>query len=117
MGRAQRNKGAGYEREVLAYLSDRWGVKAARILGQARDGGADAFIAPFVLEMKRRKTLTTIEGWMQQCVAALPQYEGELIEPPVPIVICRADKGESMVLMRLSDFANVVVPNDFMEEG
>lgn len=114
----QRTKGARYENEVMAMLSSRWGIKARRLLGQARDGGADGFIPPFVFEFKRRKELKTLTGWLQQCVDALPRFEKECkITPPVPVVVMRADNGESMVLMRLSDFANVVIPDDFMEEG
>jgi hypothetical protein len=101
MGKSQRTKGAVYEREVMQAFSDALGQDFKRNIGQARDGGNDGDVGPLVLEMKRRKNLKTIEGWFAQAKAAAL---GRAHQPAVPVVVARADQGESFVLIRLTDF-------------
>lgn len=109
MGKMQRTKGASYEREVCDAFGAALGVKVQRMIGQARDGGADILdVKPLKIECKRRKTLGTVMGWLAQCISAVgsldhhePTPDGN---PRVPIVVAREDQGESIVIMRLTDF-------------
>lgn len=66
MGKMQRNKGASGEREVLALLSERLGIKLERNLSQTRSGGADCIqLGRIRLEVKRQERLN-ISGWWKQ---------------------------------------------------
>lgn len=96
MGKSSRAKGHSYEREVRdAFIAA--GHPTARRLGQARDGGADLLpIGRYVIECKRRARLPFL-AWMDQATAACATGE-------VPLVICRADRGASHVILRLEDF-------------
>lgn len=101
MGASQRNKGASGEREAFAIFSRFYDRKFKRHLGQARDGGDDGVVGPWVVEVKRRKRLTTLMSWFKQVLrASVPKWDQEY----VPIVVMREDSGEWMVLMRLNDF-------------
>jgi hypothetical protein len=100
----QRRKGASYEREVAAQFSEAMGRDITRHLGQARDGGHDIAVPPLVVECKRRKTLTTLRGWMNQCIAAVAKLPATH-ERRYPAVVCRDDGDTaSMIVMRLQDF-------------
>lgn len=76
-----------------------------RNIGQARDGGDDITVGPLVVECKRRKTLGTVYAWLQQATKAAsekkPLPDGG---KRVPIVVGREDNGESLVILRLTDF-------------
>lgn len=107
MGKAQRTKGATFEREVCAALRDRLGIDVTRNIGQARDGGNDIDVGPWVIECKRRKRLVTLRQWMDQAKAAIPAVlrrrpNGGLI--PVPVVVLRDDGGDPLVLCTLDHF-------------
>lgn len=66
MGKMQRTKGASGEREVLALLSERLGIKLERNLSQTRNGGADCIqLGRIRLEVKRQERLN-ISGWWKQ---------------------------------------------------
>jgi hypothetical protein len=68
MGKMQRVKGAVGEREVLALLSERLGVKLERNLSQTRNGGADCIqLGKVSLEVKRQERLN-ITAWWEQAV-------------------------------------------------
>lgn len=86
----QRRKGAAGEREVAALLRDSFGLPCARTLGQARDGGGDIAFRPFLIEVKRRRSIG-VEAWVKQAQAAAK--DGEL-----PVVLARADGGEWMLI-------------------
>jgi hypothetical protein len=113
MGKSQRTKGAVGEREVCDIFSAALGEKVTRNIGQSRDGGNDIDIKDLVVEVKRRKTLGTIYGWLQQAYAAATVYP-QSIEAGAklpqaqmrgtPIVVCRQDGGEWIVVLRLTDF-------------
>lgn len=97
MSKSQRDKGAGYERELCAYFSDRLGRVVKRNIGQARDGGDDITIGKFRIEAKRRKRIGNIYGWRQQVIEASQPED-------MPVVICRGDGKESLVILGLDDF-------------
>ena len=95
MSKLGKDRGASYEREVCNALSERLGTKVSRVLGQARDGGSDIDLGPFMIECKRRRKIALYE-WMEQ---AKISSKGD----KVPVVICRADGKESLVIFRLDD--------------
>ena len=96
MGKRQRQRGAETEREVCEKIADGTGWIVKRELGQARDGGCDVKLAQFVIECKRRKALSIYE-WIDQAVAACSNYE-------IPVVVCRGDKREFLVIQRFDDW-------------
>ena len=95
MGKAQRRKGAGFEREIANDLTESLGRRVSRDLAQARDAGCDIKLPPFYLECKRRKSIAVYE-WLDQVVEAAAGVEGVRY----PVVIARADKRETVVIMR-----------------
>ncbi len=78
-----------------------------RNIGQARDGGNDLDVGPFCVEVKIRKTLGTVYGWLQQAVEALPAFceRNPDVEHPTPLVVARQDGDvEPLVILLLRDF-------------
>lgn len=115
MGKSQRNKGASYEREVCTEINAALGTDIKRHIGQARDGGHDALCGPLVLEMKRRKTLTTFRQWYEQAMRACARViEAKVLDgdssPSFPVIVCREDNGESFVLLSLQHFLKLTRP-------
>ena len=96
MGLRQRQRGAETEREVCKIITEQTGWQAKRELGQARDGGCDIRLAQFVVEVKRRKSIAVYE-WVDQAKAACATYE-------LPVVVCRGDKREFLVIQPLEDW-------------
>lgn len=96
MGKRQRERGAETEREVCEKIAASTGWVVKRELGQARDGGCDIRLGQFVLEVKRRKSIAVYE-WVDQAKAACAPYE-------IPVVVCRGDKREFLVIQRLDDW-------------
>jgi hypothetical protein len=96
MGKRQRQRGAETEREVCDEIAKQTGWVVKRELGQARDGGADIRLAQFVIEVKRRKSIAVYE-WIDQVKAACAGYD-------VPVVICRGDKREFLVIQPLDEW-------------
>lgn len=111
MSKSQRTKGAVFEREVAAAFSAAIGVEFKRNIGQARDGGNDVDAGVFVIECKRRKSLKTLEGWLEQAERAARQKGGEYwgslssdSEGTVPVAVVRADGGRMRIVVDLADF-------------
>lgn len=103
MSKSQRNKGAAGEREWCDVLKTR-GYDAKRALGQARDGGGDVPMPPVLYEVKRRAGIA-VRSFLDQAVAALPQYPG----CEIPAVAMREDgRTDWMVLLRAEDFLNLL---------
>ena len=100
-GLMSRNKGAAYENEICAVFSKLLNVKVTRKLGQARDSGNDIHIGPLVVEAKRRKSIGSIDKWLEQAIAGTP-------EGKTPCVIARSDHKASVISMRLTDFLDIV---------
>ena len=100
MGKSQRTKGAGYEREIVRDLHEVLGVASKRNLEQTREGGGDIILDNFVIECKRRASIAVYE-WMRQCEASCNATQK-------PIVICRADGEKSLAIMRWSDFMTLL---------
>lgn len=107
MGKSQRTKGAAYEREVAHKLTEALGIpgfKVERNIEQVRDGGNDLNVGSIKIECKRRKTLTTVATWLAQAERATDRKSGQL-----PIVVARADAGQSLVVLSLDDFLTLTV--------
>ena len=94
MGLKSRRKGASYEREIANAIG------AKRNIGQARDGGDDITLEGFRIECKRRARLGPMVDWMAQANAAC--RDGD-----TPVVVCRGDGGESLVILRFADWVDL----------
>lgn len=100
MSKSQRTKGADAEREICALLSDAFGQKITRRLGQARDSGHDVDVPGFQIEVKRRRTIALIYPAMAQAIKDAP--------PSVsPVVAIRADGKEWLMIMKFADWAKL----------
>ncbi len=96
MSGMSRLKGKKGEREVANILSEQLGLVVRRKLGQARDGGHDLTqTGRFAWEVKRRARISVHE-WVDQAVAACGPHD-------TPVVACRGDGKEWLVVMRLED--------------
>lgn len=108
MSKSQRTKGAGGERELCALLSDAFGEKITRRLGQARDRGHDIDLDPFLIECKRRARIGLLYEWMAQVAHSVaftkPAKEGDKYWPRCPVVMLRADGKDWLVVMKLPDW-------------
>lgn len=101
MSKSQHTKGATYEREVAAELSDWLGVDCKRKLGAARDGGDDIQVGQFRIECKRHET-TKVWEWYAQAKANAAAGE------EIPVVVFRRSRSESMALMSFTDFMRLM---------
>jgi len=101
MGKAQRVRGSAYEREVCGDLSAALGRVVHRKLGQARDGGDDIEVKPFLIECKRRRRIVAYQ-WLRQIEQAAADRGGT--RRSVPVVVARADGQDSIAILKLADF-------------
>ena len=97
MSASQRRKGANGEREVCSLLASEFGTTVKRTLGQARDSGTDIQIGNWSIEVKRRRSMPTIYGWMDQAATG----------NGIPAVMVRADGEDWLVVMRWKDWAKL----------
>lgn len=95
MSASQRRKGMAGENEAASWLQDRLGTVVKRQLGQARDGGCDLSVGPFRIEVKRRARISSLK-WLDQAQAACQPGQ-------IPVVLCRQDRGEWVVMFRAED--------------
>jgi hypothetical protein len=93
---SQRRKGQVGERECAKLLAEEFGATCKRTLDQPRDGGCDIHLPPFGVEVKRRKTLG-LHAWMKQAEKAAGQG--------IPMVMCRGDGNDWLVVLRFKDAA------------
>lgn len=102
-GRKSRTKGRGYEIEIRDLLRS-YGYDAKRSghrQVQIGDGSPDVSGLPgFHPECKRRKGIS-IYKWIEQ--AEETEKEGR-----TPIVFCRGDHKESLVILRAVDFLDLI---------
>lgn len=99
-GRSSRTKGASFEREVAASLSEWLGLDVQRKLGAARDGGDDIQVGQFRLECKRCET-TKVWEWYEQA-------KGNAGPEEIPVVVFRRSRSEPMALLSFSDFMRMM---------
>jgi hypothetical protein len=109
MGAMQRQKGAAFERDVARDFNTALGGDAdwRRHLGQARDGGMDIRVGPLVVECKRRKSLATMMGWLDQATAACRPDADAAPDRDIPVVVARQDNDEAVVILRFRDFLDL----------
>ncbi len=81
-------KGAQFEREVCKWLDDNLNVQTKRLLGQAREGGADIETDHFLIEVKRRETLD-LYSWWTQVIRAKAEHENSDL---IPIVVFKQNR-------------------------
>ena len=98
MGKSQRTKGAGFEREIVRALKD-MGYDADRNLDQWRDGGGDIRMDHWMFECKRRAKISVYE-WMEQAAKAANDEQ-------VPVVVARGDNKEALAILRFRDFLEI----------
>lgn len=102
-GRASREKGKAYEREIAAELRAAGFTEArrtAQFCGKTGDASDVVGIPGVHIECKRREQIA-IYDWMEQA-------ETEAKPGTIPAVIFRKNKKESLVTLRLSDFLTVM---------
>lgn len=118
MSAMSRRKGHSYEREVVNLIKDS-GHSCARNLDQVRDGGGDIPFGDWLIECKRRATIAIYPWWDQVVIACrrktIPRVtavEHQTVHfvphAPRPALVIRADKRENLVVIRLSDFLELV---------
>ena len=104
-----RNKGKRYELELAAKLRQ-YGFAARR--GQqysGANGDPDVTGLPRIhIEAKRRQSIGNIYDWMTQ--SKHDAREGE-----IPVVMCRADHSETMVIMRFDDWMALYNNSDYSD--
>lgn len=101
-------KGASYEREVCRWLSDNLNIKTKRLLGQAREGGADIVTDDFIIEVKRREKLD-LYGWWSQVQHAKKEHENPDL---IPIVVFKQNNQNQEWLIPANLLPNV--PRGYM---
>ncbi len=103
---SMKQKGSGGENEFCEWLKlyMELEVKPKRILGQARDGGADVRLDPFLFEVKRREVMAFKKWWDQVGKAA----QGTDL---IPVVAFRPDRGKWEFLIPASEIG---VKNGFL---
>jgi Holliday junction resolvase len=100
MGKSQRTKGHQFERDIVNFLKEK-GYDAARNLTQTRDSGGDINLPRWLIECKRYANIGRVYDWLDQAVTSASGIQK-------PIVIAKADRKEEIVIMRLSDFIEVM---------
>ena len=100
MGKSQRTKGHQFERDIVNLLKDR-GYQAARNLTQTRDSGGDINLPRWLIECKRYAKIGRVYEWLDQAITAASGVQK-------PIVVAKADRKDEIVIMRLSDFMEIM---------
>lgn len=97
MSISQRRKGAAGEREVVRLMNETLGEDTVRRnLNQTREGGTDIQVAPYGIEVKRRKQMAFYQ-WLHQAERAC----GDAAKP---VVVARADGEEWVAIIPLPEF-------------
>jgi hypothetical protein len=96
-----RNKGAGFERDIINAFKEFLGVDCKRNLEQWRSGGDDIDLPPYSIECKRRATIAIYDWWHQACDSAEAKKR-------VPILIVKADRKKPLVVMDLREFMKLI---------
>ena len=100
MGKSQRVKGTQFERDIVNLLKNR-GYQAARNLTQTRDSGGDISLPRWLIECKRYAAIGKVYQWLDQAIASASGIQK-------PIVVAKADRKDEIVIMRLSDFMEIM---------
>lgn len=104
MGSKSRRKGSSGEREWCDYLRQN-GFEAKRLLGQARDSGADVAVPPVLYEVKRYHKIA-VRKFLDQVVRAMATDNRACT---IPVVAMREDgRADWMVMLRAEDFMQLI---------
>ena len=96
-------KGATFERDVCKWLGTHLGIETERLLGQARNGGADIETDHFLIEVKRREVLSLFEWWSQVIRAKEKHFNEDII----PIVCFKQSRKDMEWLIPANLLPNV----------
>ena len=92
---------------MCALLSQAFGRKVQRALGQERDKGTDILsVSPYRIEVKRRKRIANLYDWLDQARGWTP--EGTVA---TPVVALRGDDRTWLVVMTMADWLATVPKN------
>lgn len=108
IGRLSKKRGSEYENEVCTSLTEYLGVKIKRKLGQARDSGSDVLAGPLYMECKRRRSVGSIQKWMEQCRTSVATEQSKTGVEYIPAVVARGDKKKSLITLELDDFLTLI---------
>ena len=89
-GRNNRRRGQQGERDLATRLSEEFGIKVKRNLGQERDSGHDINVPGFTIEVKRRSRVAGLYDWLKQAESG-----------PNPTVMVRGDGQGWLAVMSL----------------
>jgi Holliday junction resolvase len=95
----QRNKGFSFERDIVNLLKEH-GYEAARNLTQTRDSGGDINLPRWLFECKRYAKIA-VYTWLDQAINSAKGKQ-------TPVVVAKADRKEAIVIMRLTDFMEMM---------
>ena len=101
IGKNNRLRGQQGEREIATILTAELGIPVKRLLGQARDGGADIYTKPYRWEIKRRKAGNIAYQWMEEAYAAL-------LPGDRPLVAFRSDGKKWLVVMPIEEAIKLI---------
>jgi len=105
MSKSQRDKGHGFERDIVNLLKEH-GYEAARNLTQTRDSGGDINLPRWLFECKRYAKIA-VYTWLDQAINSAKGKQ-------TPVVVAKADRREAIVIMRLLDFMELM---EHVEKG
>ncbi len=99
MSKANRIKGAAFEREIAKTLSEELGQKVWRNLEQVRSSGSDLMVGGWAIECKRRARISIYE-WIEQAQKASggSRYA----------VVFRSDAKKAHVIITLDEFIHLL---------
>ena len=99
MSKSQRDKGHQFERDVVNVLKMH-GYEASRNLTQTRDSGGDINLPRWLFECKRYAKIA-VYTWLDQAIKSANGKQ-------TPVVVAKADRREAIVIMRLTDFMELM---------
>ena len=99
MSKSQRDKGHGFERDIVNLLKEH-GYEASRNLTQTRDSGGDINLPRWLFECKRYAKIA-VYTWLDQAIKSAKGNQ-------TPVVVAKADRKEAIVIMRLTDFMEIM---------
>lgn len=126
-GRGARAKGFQFERDIAKAFQEAIGEEFQRGLGQTRGGGAEvpdvipssnqALADALHIECKRQK-VCSIKGAMKQAKTDIEKRQAKNPSiTPIPIVVTKDDRQDTLVTLQLKDFLNMFNAYYFQPRG
>ncbi len=105
-GKASRNKGAAFEREVARMIHDHLGIDVRRNLTQYQEKGHGDLVGwdGVLIECKRHASATRsqVDAWWQETLQEAEQAQA------CPVLIYKADRQPVRVVLRASDLMETI---------